>query len=85
MLSVVSASSLQAGNSACSASKDHSNVRAAAAAPAASLFGAKIDSIGFVVIRSKVNVNVVAGKNWDSFQGDSPEASSKGEQETFLN
>lgn len=83
MLSVVSASSLQAGNSACSASKDHSNVRAAA--PAASLFGAKIDSIGFVVIRSKVNVNVVAGKNWDSFQGDSPEASSKGEQETFLN
>lgn len=29
-----------------------------------SLFlGAKIDSIGFVVIRSKVNVNVVAGKN----------------------
>lgn len=36
----------------------------AAAVPAAPLsLGAKIDSIGFVVIRSKVNVNVVAGKN----------------------
>jgi len=42
--------------------QDHSNVLALRAPFVVLVGGAKIDSIGFVVIRSKVNVNFVAGR-----------------------